>query len=104
MGSTFKILSHCNENCIHLKLLGEFDGKAAQELLNILKLRSRRSSRVFIHTSSLSEVHPFGIALFKDKCAGFCDKSGSLIFTGEHADSLAPRGSTRIQPVKATTV
>jgi hypothetical protein len=96
MGDTFKILIHRNEGCLHLKLYGEFDGEAAQELLNILKRRTRTVSRVFIHTSSLRELHPVGTALFKKRCEGYRWKSTSLIFTGEHADYLAPSGSTRI--------
>ncbi len=96
MGDNFKIFIHRNETCLHLKLYGEFDGKAAQELLNILKRRGRKSSRVFIHTSSLSRVNPMGTALFKESCEGVRGKSSSLIFTGEHASRLAPRGSTRI--------
>jgi hypothetical protein len=64
--------------------------------LNILNGKGNKRSRVFIHTSSLSAVHSFGTALFKDRCKGFLGKSVSLIFTGEHADRLAPRGSTRI--------
>jgi len=96
MSDTFKILIHQNESCLHLKLYREFDGEAAQELLNIVKRRGRRNSRVFIHTSSLSEVHPLGRTLFKERCEGFRSTSVSLIFTGEQADRLAPRGSTRI--------
>jgi len=96
MGKTFKILIHRNENCLHVKLYGQFDSKAAQELLNILKDRANGTSRVFIHTSSLNEVQHFGTALFKDRCKSFLDNSVSLIFTGEHAARLAPRGSTRI--------
>jgi anti-anti-sigma regulatory factor len=96
MGDNFRILIHRNETCLHLKLHGEFDGKAAQELLNILERRGRKSSRVFIHTSSLSRVHPVGTALFKESCEHFPGKCTSLIFTGEHASRLAPKGSTRI--------
>jgi anti-anti-sigma regulatory factor len=96
MQNKFKILIHPNENCLHLKLHGEFDGKAAEELLDILKSRGSKRSRVFIHTSSLSRVQPFGTAVFKDRCVGLVDESVSLIFTGEHAARLAPKGSTRI--------
>jgi anti-anti-sigma regulatory factor len=96
MQNAFKILIHRNETCLHLKLHGEFDAMAAQELLDILKRRGRKRSRVFIHTSGLSRVQPFGTAVFKDRCAGLVDKSVSLIFTGEHAHRLAPRGSTQI--------
>jgi hypothetical protein len=64
--------------------------------LNIVKLRGCTMSRVFIHTSSLSKVSPFSMALFKELCEGSPCTSASLIFTGEHAYSLAPRGSTRI--------
>lgn len=97
MQNSFKILIHPNESCMHLKLHGVFDGKAAQELLNLLKRRGRNRARVFIHTSSLNGVHAFATALFKNSCKDFLGESPSLIFTGEHAARLAPRGSTRIQ-------
>ncbi|MFW6148162.1 MAG: hypothetical protein ACOC6B_07215 [Thermodesulfobacteriota bacterium] len=96
MGDNFKILIHRNETCLHLKLLGEFDGTAAQKLLKIVKRRARYRPRIFIHTSSLTKVHPLGTALFKEQCGDNSCSSASLIFTGDHAYRLAPRGSTRI--------
>jgi phytoene dehydrogenase-like protein len=92
----FTIPSHRNETCLHLKLYGPFDGEAAQGLVNILKRRSRTISRVFIHAGSSREAHSLGMALFKEGCKALVGKSASLIFTGEHAEGLAPRRSTRI--------
>jgi len=96
MGDNFKVLIHRNETCLHVKLIGEFDGTAAQKLLNIVKRRGRTMLRIFIHTNSLSEVHPFSMALFKEQCEVAPCTSASLIFTGQYAYRLAPRGSTRI--------
>jgi len=93
MADNFKILTHRNENYLHLKLYGEFDRGAAEELLALLKVRGCRSSRVFIHTSSLKAIDPSGKALFKDKCGVFHGESASLTFTGENAVHLAPEES-----------
>jgi len=93
MANNFKILTHRNGSNLHLKLYGEFDRDAAQKLLALLKGRGRRSSRVFIHTSSLKAIDPSGKALFKDKRRVFHGESASLIFTGENAVHLAPEES-----------
>jgi hypothetical protein len=37
MSSNFKILYYLNSNDLHLKLVGDFDGSSALELVNALK-------------------------------------------------------------------
>ena len=96
MKTNFRILIHRSDSSLHLKLLGEFDEKAARELLHTLKRRAAKMSRVFIHTGGLNGVYPPGPALFNDKCRCFLGTSPPLIFTGDHAGLLAPTGSVRI--------
>lgn len=93
MKKDFKIFIHRNENSLHLKLQGDFDGEAARELLKILKDRSAPISRVFVHTGSVCEVYPLGSALFREEWEGGSpDLFDSIVFTGEHAELLAPKG------------
>ena len=48
MASNFKILVHRNSDSLHLKLVGDFDGTSAHELLNSLTKNARGVRRVFI--------------------------------------------------------
>lgn len=64
MASNFKILVHRNTENLHLTLLGDFDGTSACELLNILKKKCNGADRVFIHTSGLKKIYPFGQSTF----------------------------------------
>ena len=51
---------HQNRNNLHLKLSGEFDGSSAHQLINTLKNHYGNARNIYIHTSSLSCVPPFG--------------------------------------------
>ena len=91
MASNFRITVHENSDSLHLKLVGEFDGDSAWELLNVLKKRAGRVCRVFVHTSSLKRVHPFGRETFREHL-GDLDAAPPwrILFTGDHACQLAP--------------
>ncbi len=92
MAPNFKILIHSNCDNLHLKLMGEFDGSSAHELINVLKRHCRRTSRVFIHTSALKHIHPFGQNVFQNNLDVVYGQSLPLVFTGENAAQLAPKG------------
>ncbi len=49
MSANFRISMHRNSENLHLKLMGDFDGSSACELLNVLRKNSRDPLRVFIH-------------------------------------------------------
>ena len=84
MASNFRILTHQNSESIHLKLIGDFDGSSAYELLNAIKRCSSKANRVFIHTDGLKEIHPFGKAVFQNSFHGITPPGpGGFIFTGE---------------------
>lgn len=92
MASNFRIFCHQNSDNLHLKLIGDFDGSSAYELIDTLKKYSDIAKRVFIHTCSLSSVHSFGLDVFQKNCA-VKKLSRVLTFTGEYGGRLAPHGS-----------
>ena len=93
MASDFDITVHRNDDNIHLKLAGDFDGASAYALLNALKRYCRVATRAFIHTSSLRQIHPFGREVLQSNLDMLNGKCIPLVFTGDNADQLAPKGS-----------
>lgn len=58
MASNFRISTHRSSESLHLKLVGDFDGSSAFELINVLKKNWNGAYRVFIHTDSLKDINP----------------------------------------------
>jgi hypothetical protein len=92
MAPNFKIFSHQNSDNLHLKLMGDFDGSPAYELIHTLEKYHDNTGRVFIHTCALSSVHPFALNVFQ-KNGSIKKLSQSLTFTGEYGDTIALQGS-----------
>jgi hypothetical protein len=93
MACNFKIIVHKNSDNLHLKLAGDFDGSSALQLINSLKTRKNRTSRVFIHTSSLTDIYPFGKNVFENGLDSLEGQVTSFVFTGEKANQLIPKSS-----------
>lgn len=93
MASNFKISTHQNSDNLHLKLAGDFDGTSAWELLNILKKDCGRAAKIFVHCSCLKEIDPFGRDVFHNNIHSVIRESIFLLFTGEKAEQIAPKGS-----------
>jgi anti-anti-sigma regulatory factor len=92
MASNFRIFFHRNSENLHLKLIGDFDGSSAHQLINLLKEQNGNMRKIFIHTCNLSSIDPFGLDVFQ-KSFSVNKLSGRLTFTGEHSDKIAPAGS-----------
>ena len=90
MATNFKISVHGNSENLHMKLIGDFDGISAHELLSALKKYSYHSSKIFIHTACLGDINPFGVRVFQANLSVLNGYSLTLIFTGENADRLTP--------------
>ncbi len=88
MALNFKIICHKNSENLHLKLMGDFDGSSAYELINTLKKYNGNARKVFVDTSSLLSVHPFGLDVFQ-KNFSIKRLSHSLTFTGKYGDTIA---------------
>ena len=91
MASNFRIFSHRNSDNLHLKLMGDFDGSSAHQLINILK-EQNGNVNIFIHTCNLSSMDPFGVEVFQ-KSFSVNLLSDRLTFTGEYSDEMALEGS-----------
>ena len=92
MAPNFRIFSHQNSDNLHLKISGDFDGSSALQLIRTLKNHNGNAGNIYIHTSSLSSVHPFGLDVFK-KNHSIESATPSLTFTGKYASVLAPESS-----------
>lgn len=90
MTSNFRISLYRESDILHLKLIGDFDAASAFELLNTLTRDAPKTSRVFIHCSSLNEIYPFGVAVFHNNLDEIKENSKKIVFTGENASQLAP--------------
>jgi hypothetical protein len=74
--------------------MGDFDGSSAHQLVNALKKHGAGAYSVFIHTSGLKDIYPFGRDTFQNNLHRLDHQFfGSLIFTGENAKNIAPRSS-----------
>ena len=93
MALSFRIVMHENSENLHLRLTGDFDGSSASELLEVLKDKAPRAQKVFIHTSGLAEVHPFGLGVFEKRASELREELQKIHFTGDKAELVAPNPS-----------
>jgi anti-anti-sigma regulatory factor len=90
MATNFRITAHRNNENLHLKLAGDFDGSSAFELLDTIRSHSHHSLKIFIHTNSLKTIEPFGLDVFHSHFDLLKGESVELVFTGKNAAALAP--------------
>ena len=90
MTYNFKIHTHQKSDTAYLKLIGDFDGNSAYELLNTIKTCSKVSNKVFINTDGLTDVHPFGKAIFRNNFHEVNKQNINFIFMGKNGKSLTP--------------
>lgn len=90
MASNFKISVRRQNGSLHLKLIGDFDGTSACELLNFLQDNCDGVARVLINTRGLKEVYPFGVDTFQNSLYLLKDRPFRLMFTGKNCASIAP--------------
>ena len=91
MASNFSISMHRSSDNLHLKLLGDFDGTSAWQLINVLKENTNGVCRVIIHTNSLKNIYPFGRDTFRQNLPGLKSSPTQILFTGENASLIAPK-------------
>ena len=90
MGNRFHINIHRNSENLHLRLEGDFDKSSACELLHTLQRLGSGSRQIFIHTTCLGHIDPFGRDLFLHQLGDLNTRSLNLRFTGEYAAQIAP--------------
>jgi len=90
MASNFRIYVHRSSESLHLKLMGDFDGSSAWDLLNTLKKGAKGVYRIFIHTGSLRCIYPFGRETFQENLGRLKKDTVPILFTGPNAGEIAP--------------
>ena len=64
MAQNFKISTHRTIDNLYIRLVGDFDGSSAFELLNALWENVNNTKFILIDTYNLKKVHPFGREVF----------------------------------------
>jgi len=92
MASNFKIFIRRHNGSLQFKLMGDFDGSSAFELINTLNAYYGRGAKMVVNTEGLSAIHPFGLGVFQKNY--YRNKlSRGLAFTGKYGDTFAPQKS-----------
>jgi len=84
MSSNFQIVASLENDGLHLQMLGEFDGSAACDLIKRLEEGRSKASKVFVDTSNLRSVHPFGKSVFDNRIGRLSKTTPGLFFTGKN--------------------
>lgn len=89
MASNFKILCNRSSDGMHLKLVGDFDGSSACELINHLQKYGNTKSKIVIHTRDLTDVCGFGLNVFAKRWPLMGKLKADLSFMGKHKNKFA---------------
>lgn len=87
MAANFRISAHQFKGNLHINIAGDFDGSSAYELLNYLK-ENGKAKKIFIDTTSLRKVAPFGISVFHKNLYSIQSKKSKLTFTGNYKNAI----------------
>ncbi len=85
MSPNFSIESKRHGKDIHLRLIGDFDGASALELIFFMNRCFSNNEKVFINTDFLCLIEPFGINVFRHNISSFISSGNRFEFTGEIA-------------------
>ena len=88
MASNFSIFSCKTRDSFHLKLVGDFDGNSAYELLETLKKYGSIYYQIFIDTNDLKTIHPFGREVFQKNMGIYMQQLNNLVFIGENGHKI----------------
>ena len=84
MANNFHMFTHKTTETLHVKLTGDFDGSSASELVNALADNQNRYYQIFINTTELNNIHPFGQEVLQRRLSEFKDQGPGVIFIGNN--------------------
>lgn len=82
MATNFDIAVHEVSDGYRLKLIGEFDATSAYELIYKIKKLADKPMRLYVHTSELKKIHPFGLEVFNKAMRFSGSNSAQIVFEG----------------------
>ena len=95
MASNFEVSVDKRSKGFGLKLVGDFDGTSAYELIYAIKKLPEDPGKIFICTNGLKNIHTFGLDVFHRNKSSLNGQSVKIVFTGRNASRLSP-GNTRL--------
>jgi len=90
MAHNFKISIHRNIDNLSIRLMGDFDGSSAWELINVIRENLNNFKFIQIDTGKLKKVYPFGREVFKSNFLNVNDTRIRIQFSGPNALRIAP--------------
>lgn len=84
MANNFHMFTHKTTEALHVKLTGDFDGSSASELVNALSDIKNRYHQIFINTTELNNIHPFGQEVLQSRLSEFKDRGPGVVFIGKN--------------------
>ncbi len=84
MASNFHMFTHKTTDTLHIKLTGDFDGSSASELINVLATNRKEYYQIFINTTELNSIHPFGQEVMLRRLSGLKNHGPGVIFIGKN--------------------
>jgi ABC-type transporter Mla MlaB component len=91
MAQNFKISIHRKIDNLSIRLMGDFDGNSAWELINAIRENLNNSKFIQIDTSNLKKVYPFGREVLKSNLLIVKDRRIRIQFSGPNALRIAPQ-------------
>jgi len=88
MASNFKIQMQSKNRTLHVFLRGDFDGSSAEELKWVLKQKSDKYEKIYLHTGKLGKTNEFGLNIFMDFLSRIRKKSPEIEITGNPKNFL----------------
>ena len=89
MAQNFKISTHRTIDNLYIRLMGDFDGSSAFELLNALWENLNSAKLILIDTYNLKEVYPFGREVFYYNFLKIKNQRIRIRFVGPNALQLS---------------
>jgi len=84
MASNFHMFTHKTTETLHIKLTGDFDGSSASELINALVNNQNRYHQIFINTTEVKNIEPFGQEVLQCRLSGLKNHGQDVIFIGKN--------------------
>ena len=90
MAQNFRMnIQRANEK-LYIRLIGDFDGSSAWELINAIRENLNNFKFIQIDTSKLKKVYPFGREVFEHNLQSVKDTRIRIQFSGPNALRIAP--------------
>jgi len=88
MANNFHMFTHKTTDTLHIKLTGDFDGSSASELANVLATKQKEYYQIFINTSELKNIYPFGVEVLQHRLLKIEGHKPCVIFIGKNMEQI----------------